>query len=272
MNKYKLIALDMDGTLLMSDKNVHPDTVRDIEYAAQKGIVMVYSSGREIVELLPYVELLPSVRFGVCASGAEVYDFREKKYVFRSGIPRNIVREVLETVGETTGMAHFLTDGASIVRGDQMSRMQDYHMEVYSDFYRQVATPVTSMLQELENHESVAKMNIYFRSPSDREDSYEKVKHLPLSFARCEKTSLEMTSPGVTKALGLRKLAEYLGISIEETVGIGDSDNDRAVLDAVAFAVAMGNAEPDIKEMCDMVTDDNDHNGAGKAIRRLIAE
>ena len=55
---------------------------------------------------------------------------------------------------------------------------------------------------------------------------------------------------------------------MEETLGIGDADNDRAVLEAVGFAVAMGNAEPKIRAVCDAVTADNDHNGVGIAVRR----
>ena len=57
---------------------------------------------------------------------------------------------------------------------------------------------------------------------------------------------------------------------MEETAGIGDADNDSAVLRAVGLSIAMGNAEDKIKEMCDMTTDDNDHNGVGKAIREMI--
>ena len=64
--------------------------------------------------------------------------------------------------------------------------------------------------------------------------------------------------------------AEHLGIPMEETAGIGDADNDSAVLRAVGLSIAMGNAEDKIKEMCDMTTDDNDHNGVGKAIREMI--
>jgi hydroxymethylpyrimidine pyrophosphatase-like HAD family hydrolase len=79
-----------------------------------------------------------------------------------------------------------------------------------------------------------------------------------------------MTAPGVSKALGLEKLAEHLGIPMEETAGIGDADNDSAVLRAVGLSIAMGNAEDKIKEMCDMTTDDNNHNGVGKAIREMI--
>ena len=95
MNKYRLFALDMDGTLLMSDKQIHPETVRDIACAAGRGVHIVYSSGRGAVELTPYARQLPGIRWAICSSGAEVYDFQEKRFVFRSGIPIDLIREVI---------------------------------------------------------------------------------------------------------------------------------------------------------------------------------
>ena len=77
-----------------------------------------------------------------------------------------------------------------------------------------------------------------------------------------------MTARGVTKAVGLKELAKHLKILMEETMAVGDADNDRAVLEATGFSVAMGNAERQIKEICDAVTEDNDHNGVGEAIKR----
>jgi Cof subfamily protein (haloacid dehalogenase superfamily) len=268
--KISLIALDMDGTLLMSDKSIHPDTISDIAFAAEHGVRMVYCSGRDIVELEPYTGDLPQIRYGICTSGSVVYDFQEKKNIFRLAVPQETVLEIIRLVGEKTGMIHFLGDGKSITCREQIEHMEDYRMGIYKELYRRVATAVESMQEEALRHDSIAKVNIYFRSAEDRDMAFQKLKHLPLSFARAEETSLEMTAPGVSKALGLEKLAEHLGIPMEETAGIGDSDNDSAVLKAAGLSVAMGNAEDKIKEMCDLLTDDNDHNGVGKAIRQII--
>jgi Cof subfamily protein (haloacid dehalogenase superfamily) len=268
--KISLIALDMDGTLLMSDKSIHPDTVRDVAFADEQGVHMVYCSGRDIAELLPYAGALPQIRYGICTSGSIVYDFHERKNIYRRGIPREAVLDILRIIGEENGMFHFLGDGSSIARRDQIEHMEDFHMGVYKEMYRRIATAVDSMQEEALGHDSIAKVNIYFRSAEDRDRAFQKLRHLPLSFARAEETSLEMTASGVSKALGLQKLAEHLGIPMEETASIGDSDNDSAVLRAAGLSVAMGNAEDKIKEMCDMITDDNDHNGVGKAIRQIV--
>ncbi|MDO5702080.1 MAG: HAD hydrolase family protein [Lachnospiraceae bacterium] len=71
-----MVALDMDDTLLMPDKSIHPDSIRDIETASERGIHVVYCSGRSVAELRPYVAQLACMRYAVCMSGAVVYDFK----------------------------------------------------------------------------------------------------------------------------------------------------------------------------------------------------
>ncbi|MDE7359124.1 MAG: Cof-type HAD-IIB family hydrolase [Lachnospiraceae bacterium] len=268
MTRYKLIALDMDGTLLRSDKSLDPATVRDIEEAAGQGVQAVYSTGRAMIELLSYVRQMPSMRYAVCLSGALVYDFQEQRSIFCRELPGACIGEIVETAVRYDAMAHFLTERESIVRVDQISHMSDFHMGVYQPMFLELTRRVEDMAAEAARYDSIPKVNVYFRSVRDRAEAYEALKHLPLSFAFAEGASLEMNAAGVTKASGLQALTAHLGITMAETVGIGDADNDRAMLEAVGLSVAMGNAAEDIKALCDVVTEDNDHNGVGKAIRR----
>lgn len=270
MKKVKLIALDMDGTLLMSDKTLHPDTAGDIAYAAAKGVHLVYCSGRDICELRPYCGQLPAVRYGICTSGAVIYDFREGRVLHRQAIPRDLILEVIDLVGAQTGMLQFLGDGFSILAEDQFRDLEAYHMGAFAETYQKVATLVPDMRAEAEGHDSIPKMNIYFRCREERDESLARVRHLPLSLSVTDEFTLELTAPGVSKGQGLRILADLLGLTMEETAAIGDSENDRAVLEAAGTAVAMANAVPEIREICDLVTEDNDHNGVGRAIRRLV--
>ena len=77
-----------------------------------------------------------------------------------------------------------------------------------------------------------------------------------------------MNANHVSKATGLRNLADHLHISMDEVMAIGDGDNDRQVLKSAGLSVAMANAGEKIKSLCDVITDDNDHDGVGKAIRK----
>ncbi len=264
----RLIALDMDGTLLMTDKSVHPDTVRDIEQASGRGIHVVYCSGRAVPEILPYVSRLKTMRYAVCMSGALVYDFEESRHIYHKAIAYEYVQKIINAAKQDDAMVQFLTDRASVVRADQVIHMHDFHMGVYQRMFIEITSKVPDMEEEAKHYASIPKVNVYFRSVQDRAEAYEALKHLPLSFAFAEGASLEMNAAGVTKASGLQALASHLGIAMTETVAIGDADNDRAMLEAAGLSVAMGNAAKDIRELCDAVTADNDHNGVGEAIRR----
>ena len=269
MQNCRLIALDMDGTLLCSDKSLLPETARDIAAASDRGIEVVYCTGRSTAELAPYVDSLASMRYAVCTSGALVYDLWEKRCIHSAPIPIGTIQEVLRILGEDCGMYQFLTETEIVVRGCDVMHMADFHMGPYQPLFEKIARKVDSLYEETLQRTSIPKVNVFFRSMEDRMAAYEKVRHLPLMFAQADVTSLEMTAPGVSKAEGLRRLADLLGIPMEETAAIGDADNDRRMLEAVGLPIAMGNADEAIRAICRIVTADNDHNGVGEAIRAI---
>ena len=80
----------------------------------------------------------------------------------------------------------------------------------------------------------------------------------------------EISPPDATKALGLEALCRYLGIPVERVMAVGDGANDVDLMRAAGFSVAMGNAVEEVRALADAVTDDNDHEGAGKAVLRYM--
>lgn len=266
----KMIAVDMDGTLLKSDKTIHPESVCDIKAALTKGVQVVYCTGRALSELKSYFKILPMIRYAVCYSGAIVYDCKENECIYRKEIKQNYINEIVKIAKKYYAMIHFLTERESIVSSLDLTHMKDFYMGEFQTMFMEVTRQVNDMEEEGKLHDSMAKINIYFRSAEERSKGYEELKQFPLTFAFAGETSLEITAQNVTKATGLEHLTECLQISIEQVAGIGDSDNDRDMLSKVGFSVAMGNAKDDIKEICDYVTNDNDHNGVGEAIKYII--
>ncbi len=265
----RLIAVDMDGTLLRSDQTVDPETVRDFQFAADRGMEIVLCTGRAPAEMRDFDGLLPMIRYAVCSSGALVSDLTEKKSLYRNEIPQHLIPKCLETARKYNAMPQFLTEEESIVSAADIMRMKEFGMGAYQPLSLRTARQAENMEAESRMHDSVSKFNIYFRSGSDRTEGFEDLKHLPLTFAFSGTTALEMTARGVTKAAGLLFLADYLDIPAAQTAGIGDSDNDLPMLRAVGLPIAMGNASEAVRNICRQVTDDNDHNGAGRAVRRI---
>ena len=293
--RIRLAALDMDGTLLRADKTLHPETEGDLAGAKASGIEPVLCTGRAPLELYEYVRELPSVRYGICISGALVYDFRDRRTIYENPVSTRWIPFLNDIADRYDAMLHFLTPDQSIIRKGMIARMADFEMGAYQPMYRRIATEVPDMVEEGKNRRDIFKVNIYFRSVPDRDqargDVFAKLRSaqrlpgseenligaatsdasLPLTVVRGEKTTLEITSAGVDKAEGLRILAQYLNIPMSETMSIGDSENDLSALQAAAVSVAMGNADEKIRALCDCVTEDNDHNGVGLALRRYFS-
>ena len=85
-----------------------------------------------------------------------------------------------------------------------------------------------------------------------------------------EATGLEMNAKGVDKGTGLKQLCKHLGISIDETIVVGDADNDKEALGVAGLAIAMGNAKESVKEIADVIVSDNDHDGCAEAIEKYL--
>ena len=124
------------------------------------------------------------------------------------------------------------------------------------------------------NPYSVHKLNIYHHSKAARDHTRQAVKEagLELEMKDSEATGLEMNAKGVDKGTGLKQLCHHLGISIEETIVVGDADNDKEALEVAGLSVAMGNAKESIKEISDVIVSDNDHDGCAEVIEKYLLE
>ena len=143
-------------------------------------------------------------------------------------------------------------------------------MAVYRNMYERVCDFVDEPLQEALTLSDVYKINLYHTNTQEREEIYQRLKDLPLSFAYAEETSLEISPLHVTKALGLKTLCERLSLPLSQTIAVGDAPNDLEVLKTAGLSVAMGNSRPDVLEICDLVTDDNNHDGIAHVIETYL--
>ncbi len=270
MSGYQMIALDMDGTLLNSGKKITPKTAEAVRKACRQGKMVVISTGRCIAEMREYMEILSDVQYVICVSGALIYDCREKKILYSNKIERDIVSELLEAVRGRDIMIHLLGQ-ESIVERDKIQHMDWYHMGIYRPLYERVTTPAENIYDYFYREQrAFEKVNFYHRSEQERELTRAAVCHLPVELKNSEETSLECSVKGVSKGTGLQVLCRHLGIDPAAAIAVGDADNDRDILSAAGLSLAMGNANEQIKNMCDAVLPDNDHDGCAAAIEAYL--
>lgn len=270
---YKLLALDMDGTLLNSRKEVSHGTREALRNLAKRGVPIAFCTGRCFVELMDWPCELPYIRYGVLASGAVIYDFADHAMLEVDPLKTEAILRALGIASLEAPMAHVMSMNASVVRPDDMRVMERFGMGVYRPMYEKVCTYADDLGKWASAHEGeVVKVNFYHTDSQARDRTRERLAcaGLPITLANAEEGSVECSAQGVSKAKGLGILAAHLGIRLEDVVAIGDSDNDSAALSAVGMPVAMGNATDSIKHMAKLVVASNDADGIVEAIERLF--
>ena len=270
MGDFKLLALDMDGTLLTSAKQVSPRTAQALKQLAQEGVHLCFCTGRNRAELGPYMDELSFIRYGVLVSGSLVRDMFTGKIISSNMLSANQALTIAQVGRLEDAMVHVLCVDETLIAKRDMARLAEVKMEIYRPLYETSARHVDAIEEALATHDDILKVNLYHKSAESRARSRERLSEQPLMLADAETTSLECTARGISKAKGLRKLCDFLGISIDEAVMIGDAENDLDALRAVGMPVAMGNAVPEVARVAKLHVADCDHDGIVEAIQRLF--
>ena len=272
MSSYDLIAFDMDGTLLNSEKQITKDTLDMIALAGEKGKIVCLSTGRCMPELKEYIPNVPGLRYIIGECGVFVRDMKTGKDLFSHPMSAEIASEILRRVRESGEdvMLHIHSE-RSIVQRSHAARMADYNMGVYQSMFERVCFMPEDIIDFfLSAPFEPNKVNLYCREGEQRERMRRMLSDLNVEFTYVEGCSLECTPAGISKGKGLKFLCDYLGIPIERSIAVGDADNDLEMLSCAGLAVAMGNAKDNVKALADVIVADNDSDGCAEAIRRFL--
>lgn len=270
MSTYSIIAFDMDGTLLNSQKQVSKENLEAIHDAVNAGKIITLSTGRCIPELIEPLKILKEVQYSIAVSGAMVFSNSDLKIIQSSTIPSKIIEELFYRLKKEDVMIHLLSD-LSVVDKQHVDNLAPYGMGVYQPMFNRIATKVDNIEDYYKaSHPGVNKFNIYCSSQDQRVRLKEELSDLPLCLAYSEISSLECSPENTHKGTGLIKLCEHLNIPIEETIAVGDAYNDIEILKTAGLSVAMGNSNQHVLDISDVVVSDNDHHGCAEAIYKYL--
>lgn len=270
--KYKLLAVDMDGTALNSQKKITSRTLNAINELLRRGVQVVTSTGRGLAELVDYREDFKLMNYGILISGGIVYDFFRDEPIATHAVDEDIMFKLIDFGLETRAMIHLHTLRKSIAREDDIQNMAAFGMEIYQGMFNLICERVDDFKEYIRAHPNeVAKVNLYHRDRISRDKNLARMSKLNLSISYAESNNLEAAPHGITKASGLIELCKHLKIDLAETVAIGDGFNDKEIIQAAGVGIAMGNARDEIKQLADFVTLDNDSDGVAFAIEKFFA-
>lgn len=270
--RYQLIALDIDGTLLNTRKEITPDTEAMVHRAFRAGKQVVLSTGRSFAELEEILGHFPEMRYGICESGALIFDRNRPEPIAVHPIPLAVVRQAAEIARRREVLIHIFQQGRPVISRHQMDQLEDYHIPYFRPMFQRYSLQVENALDHCLGlpKPSIEKINLYHHSTQERTVTRTLLSHLPLELVDSEQTSLELSAAQVDKGRGLRELCAHLDVPVEATIAVGDSFNDAAILQAAGLAVGMGNAAEPVRQLCDVIVADCDHDGVAEAIRRCL--
>lgn len=276
MHNIRLIALDLDGTLLDSEKQLSEENAAALARAAAQGVEIVPATGRFYRGMPQLIRDLPYVHYVISINGAEVYDVARQSTVCSSGIPWARAVAVMERLDELPVIYDCYQDGWGWMTQTLYDRAQLYAANPHSlEMIRNLRTPVPELKACLkERARDVQKIQVFFR---DMEKRAEALQSLPEAFPDLVVTTsivnnIEINSRAATKGNALKKLAACLAIPVAQTMAFGDDRNDLTMLREAGIGVAMGNAGEDVKQAADYVTDDCNHSGVARALKHFLWE
>ncbi|MEC0372533.1 Cof-type HAD-IIB family hydrolase [Paenibacillus chibensis] len=241
--EYKLLALDMDGTLLTSDHIISPVTSTWIQKAKERGVHVCLSTGRSFESALPYGEELGLLTPMITVNGSEVW---------------RAPHDLLER---------------SLMEPKLISDMHAIALKEDCWFWAYSTERVYNKDHWVEALEGKEWLKFGFHTEDD-EARHRILMQLQdmggLEITNSSPHNLEVNPQGINKAAGIRKVCDLLGLDMSEVIAVGDSMNDLAAIQAAGLGVAMGNAQQVVREAADFVTASNDEDGIAKVIEKFI--
>lgn len=272
----KMIGLDLDGTLLNSEKRISDYTRSVLNQAIEKGVIVLPSTGRPVTGLPKEVTEFPGIRYAVTSNGARVVDLKENgKSVYECGVPVEKVKGVMKILSKYDTMREVYYKGHGYAAGEKIDEVERYMSNpVMKEYILATRIRVDDIDTYVEEHmESVDKVHILFADPEkEKMKAAREIEEMypELNVTSALENNLEINEEGANKGLALIELGKLLGIEREEIMACGDGLNDRAMIEAVGLGVAMENAMEEVKTVADYITVSNDEDGVAKAIEKFV--
>lgn len=264
---YKLIALDMDGTLLREDKTISKETLKAIQKAKNKGVKIVLSTGRPIDGINRYLKELDLVHdndYAVAYNGAVVQNTKTKEIVAQTLMSHEDLSYLYNLSLELKVNIHALTESVCITpKWSKYSQVEvdinDIPLEIV-DFNNLDKSTTIVKIMFIDEPEYLSQ--VIEKLPAEVYEKYSVLRSAPYF--------LEFLDKKVNKGYGVELLAKRLGIKPEEVICVGDAGNDIHMIKFAGLGVAMGNAFPEVKEIADYITLSNEEHGVAHVIDKFV--
>ncbi|WP_340616719.1 pyridoxal phosphatase [Xenorhabdus entomophaga] len=268
---YRVIALDLDGTLLDPQKRILPESLAALNEARQSGIKILIVTGRHHVAIHPFYQALQLDTPAICCNGTYSYDYAEKKVLASNPLSIQEANQALSYL-QGTEIEHLMyvddailyqfphTVARTLAWSDSLPEHQRPNLRQASSF-QDAIQDVNFIWKFATNSSNLVKL---------REVSEQIAENVGLECEWSWFDQVDIAKKGNSKGMRLQQWVESQGMSMRDVVAFGDNYNDLSMLETAGLGVAMGNGVDAVKERADLVTQDNTQPGIAEVIRKYV--
>lgn len=272
--RYKLLALDVDGTLLTSRATISPGTLAALDRARARGMAVTLATGRRLATVMPLADQLGITLPLILQGGAQIVDAHAGTVLYSNPLPRAWVADLVR-IAVMEGVQPILYEDRAVTQrlltgpaARDSSPMAPY-MAARPELVRRLS------YEDLAATDGALQLAVIDALPAVRRVAARLLvahcRTLVSYSATLDAYILEVFHETCSKGAALRHLASSLGIPLSAVVAVGDNYNDEEMLRAAGLGVAMANAEPEIRAIADMIAPSNDEDGIVALIDELLA-
>lgn len=288
---YKMIAVDLDGTMLNSYGEVTENTKRVVKQTIQKGTDVIIASGRSIDSIKSIAEEIGSSKYMIAGNGAVVYDIKTNQILYEKYIPKSKAIDIIKSCEQNSIYYNVYTNQSIIADSLRYNVLYYYKENLKKEDAKKtritLVDNVPKYIEEMKD-EKIMKIFICDRTKSVFNSIVKKfseisdldvldVSHMSRKVIKhgtvdipIEYYYTEISMKNVDKWYAIEFLMDKLGIQKEEVMTIGDNMNDKKMIQEAGLGITMKGSSPSVTEVADFVTEDNNHEGVAKAIEKFV--
>ncbi len=266
--QYKIIALDLDGTLTNSEKVITEKTKKRLMEFQKNGGKVILASGRPTMGIVPHAESLCLKEYGgyiLAFNGGYVIDCQSGDIMFQQKLPLHVIPEICDIIRDyPVGINTY--EGTDILVGNHMNQYTELEAKINGmgikytdDFAGYVNFDINKCLIHGDPDVILQLEKIL----------YDKYKDI-LGIFKSEAFFLEVVPKGVDKAMSIDRLLKMTGLKTEECIACGDGFNDISMIRYAGLGVAMSNAKQPVKDAADYITRSNDEDGIAYLLKKIL--
>ena len=269
----KIIAFDLDFTLLDSAKRLSKRNIAALKAAKRAGIEPVVATGR-LYKGVPDT-LKDICRYHILINGAKVYDSKENKIIYEAAIPQELALSVYEYADTFDCLYDAYIEDSGIMTSRMLDRFDDYVADKnYAVSQKALRKGVSELKRYIrEASTDVQKAQLYFKTVEEKDAQLAILPDLfpDLKFSCSLGQNIEINHKSAGKGVALEALCKYLGYTLKETVAFGDGTNDTEMIQYAGTGYCMINGDDTVKKIADRITEfDCDSDGVGIEIEKIL--